>query len=124
MQRSDTAELHSFVKAGIAYMGIMAGFAVLGLAFYVIAARGEAVGSSLVPPEMYYASVAYYVMLAGASVFAVWLLKNGRRAGAYLAFAILGISLFEGSGFTVVYWFAIPNAAVGILLLKAIKTLR
>lgn len=123
MQHSDTTELHPFVKASIAYMGIMAGFAVLGLTFYVVAARGEAVGSSIVPPEMYYTSVAYYVMLAGASVFAVWLLKSGRRVGAYLAFAILGISLLEGSGFAVVYWFAIPNAAVGILLLKAYKTL-
>ena len=131
MQRSDTAELHPFVKAGIAYMGIMAGFAVLGLTFYVIAARGEAVGSSLVPPETYYTSIAYYIMLASASVFAVWLLKNGRRVGAYLAFAILSISVLApvrspalDNLFTIVYWFAIPNAAVGLLLLKAYKTLR
>ncbi len=131
MQRSDTAELHSFVKAAIAYMGIMAGLAVLGLTFYTIAARGEAVGSSIVPPEMYYTGIAYYVMLASASVFAVWLLKNGRRVGAYLVFAILAVSVFAPvrssaleNSFTIIYWFAIPNAAVGALLLKAIKTLR
>ena len=129
MQCSDTIELHLFVKAGMAYMGIMAGFAVLGLMFYVIAARGEAVGSSLVPPETYYTSIAYYVMLASTSVFAVWLLKNGKRAGAYLAFAILSISVLAPicgpalDGFTIIYWFAIPNAAVGLLLLKAYRTL-
>jgi hypothetical protein len=129
VQRSDTAELHPFVKAGIAYMGIMAGFAVLGLTFYVIVARGEAAGSSLIPPEAYYPTIAYYAALAGVSVLAVWLLKNGRRIGAYLAFAILAISVLapvqsSSGGFTIIYWFAIPNAAVGLLLLKAIKTLR
>lgn len=131
MQRSDTAELHSFVKASIAYMGIMAGFAVLGLVFYVIAAMGEAAESALIPPMMYYAAMSYYVALAGASVMTVWLLKNGRRVGAYIAFALLAVSLlapvdsqaFNGM-FTVIYWFAIPNAVVGALLLKAFRTLR
>jgi hypothetical protein len=130
VQRSDTSELHLFVKAGMAYMGIMAGFAVLGLTFYAIVARGEAMGSSSVPAEAYYATMLYYAALASASVLAIWLLKNGRRAGAYLVFAILSISVLapvRGSaldGFTIIYWFAIPNVAVSLLLLKAIRTLR
>jgi hypothetical protein len=103
-------------------MGIMAGFAVLGLTFYVIVVGGQAQVSALVT------SVSY-VALAAASITAVWLLKNGRRIGAYLAFAILSISVLapvqsSSGGFTIIYWFAIPNAAVGILLLKTIKTLR
>ncbi|WP_415280691.1 hypothetical protein [Candidatus Nitrososphaera sp. FF02] len=130
MQDSAT-ELHTFVKLAIAYIGIMTGFAVLGLVFYVIAARGEAAGSVPIAPMMYYAAVSYYVALAGASVMTVWLLKNGRRAGAYLTFALLTVSLLApvnspafGGMFTVIYWFAIPNAAVGLLLLKAARTLR
>ena len=130
MQRSDTAGLHPFVKAGIAYMGIMAGFAVLGLTFYVIAASVEAPGPLPPPPMMYYAAVSYYVAVVAMSVATVWLLKNGRRTGAYVAFATLAVSLLAPSnglafgGFTIIYWFAIPNAAVGLLLLKAYKTLR
>ncbi len=131
MQRNDAAELHPFVKLAIAYSGIMAGFAVLGLVFYVIAARGEATGSALVPPMTYYLAVSYYVALAGASIMTVWLLKNGRRAGAYLAFAILAVSVLApvlsqapDGAFSVIYWFAIPNAVVGAMLLKAFGTLR
>jgi hypothetical protein len=131
VQRSDAAELHPFVKLAIAYGGIIAGFAVLGLTFYVITAQGEAAGSTLVPPMTYYLAVSYYVALAGASIMTVWLLKNGRRAGAFLAFAILFISVLApvrsqtpDGAFSVIYWFAIPNAAVGALLLKAFGTLR
>ncbi|HEY7507624.1 MAG TPA: hypothetical protein VH677_00720, partial [Nitrososphaera sp.] len=81
MQHSNTStELHPFVKLTIAYAGIMAGFAVLGLAFYVTASTAGSVGA---PRVMQFPAVSYYVALAGMSVVALWLLKNGRRAGAY-----------------------------------------
>jgi hypothetical protein len=128
LQHSNTStELHPFVKLTIAYAGIMAGFAVLGLAFYVTASTAGSVGA---PRVMQFPAVSYYVALAGMSVVALWLLKNGRRAGAYVAFAALAISVFAPisgpayDSFTIVYWFAIPNAAVGVLLLKAFRTLR
>lgn len=124
MQRSDAAELHSFVKAGIAYMGIMAGLAVLGLAFYAIASAVEAPGHVPVPQAEYYLTVLYYVLLAGVSIGAVWLLAKGSRAGAYTAFASLAISVLAPVNSQSAYWIAIPNVAVGLLLLKAFKTLR
>ncbi|HEX9677508.1 hypothetical protein [Nitrososphaera sp.] len=53
------------------------------------------------------------------------------RMGAYLAFAALAISILApvdnqtpNVSFNIIYWFMIPNAVVGILLLKAVKTLR
>lgn len=124
MQRSDTTELHSFVKLAIAYMGIMAGLAVLGLAFYAIASTGEAPGSVPVPQAEYYLTISYYVMLVGASLGALALLAKGVRTGAYLAFASLAISVLAPIDGQSANWIAIPNVVVGLLLLKAIKTLR
>lgn len=133
MQNSNTvtAELHPFAKAAIAYMGIMAGLAVLGLVFYAIASTGEAEDSVPVPPSAYYQTILYFVSLTGLSLGALMLLAKGIRVGAYLTFAALAISVLapidnqtQNAAFNIIYWFAIPNAAVGILLLKAIRTLR
>lgn len=124
-------ELHPFAKMSIAYMGIMAGLAVLGLTFYATASTGEAAGSIPVPPAVYYQSILYFVSLTGLSLGAVVLLAKGIRIGAYLTFAALAISVLApvasqtgNAAFNIIYWFTIPNAAVGILLLKAVKTLR
>lgn len=127
---SALAELHPFVKAAIAYVGIMAGLAVLGLIFYAIASTGEAAGSVPVPQAAYYQTILYFVSLTGLSLGAVVLLAKGMRMGAYLAFAVLAASILApvsnqtpNTAFNIVYWFAIPNAVVGLLLLKAVKTL-
>lgn len=127
---SDKPELHSFVKLAIAYLGIMAGFALLGLTFYVVAARGEATGGALEPVSVYYANVGNYLILLVLSILALGLLVKRKRAGAYVAFAALVLSIFAPSlfvtaqsAFGVIWWFAIPNTVVGILLLKSMKTL-
>lgn len=127
---SDTPELHSFVKLAIAYLGIMAGFAILGLTFYVVAARGEASGGALEPASVYYANVSSYIILFVLSLLAPGLLIKRKLAGAYVAFAALVLSIFAPSllltgqsAYGVIWWFAIPNSVVGILLLKSIKTL-
>jgi hypothetical protein len=127
---SAVTELHPFTKAAMAYIGIMAGLALLGLVFYAVASTGEAEGSVPVPPAAYYQTILYLVSLTGLSLGALALLAKGMRAGAYVAFAALAISVLApagnqtlGNAFNIIYWFAIPNAAVGILLLKAIKTL-
>lgn len=127
---SDKHELHSFVKLAIAYLGIMAGFAILGLIFYVVAARGEATGGALEPASVYYANVGNYIILFVLSLLALGLLVKRKRAGAYVAFATFVLSVFapsllltSQSAYGVIWWFAIPNTVVGILLLKAMKTL-
>lgn len=127
-----STQLHPFVKLAIAYVGIVAGLAVIGLVFYVVASQGEAAGSRPAVPQAYYVTVAYYVSLAAASAAAVLLMaKRSRRTGAYLAFAALASSILAphssqtaGTPFQVAYWFMIPNAVVGILLMKAVRTLR
>lgn len=126
----DKPELHSFVKLAIAYLGVMAGFAILGLAFYVIAASGEAQGSGPEPVSVYYPNVGNYIILFALSLAAIGLLVKRKRAGAYVAFAALFLSLFAPSllltaqsAFGVIWWFAIPNTVVGVLLLKSMKTL-
>ena len=127
---SDRPELHSFVKLAIAYLGIMAGFAILGLIFYVVAARGEATSGALEPATVYYANVGNYIILFVLSLLALSLLVKRKRAGAYVAFATFVLSVFapsllltSQSAYGVIWWFAIPNTVVGILLLKAMKTL-
>lgn len=127
---SDKPELHSFVKLAIAYLGIMAGFAILGLIFYVAAARSESIGDALEPVGVYYANVSNYVILFALSLLALGLLVKRKRAGAYVAFAAFVLSIFAPSlfltaqsAFGVIWWFAIPNTVVGILLLKSMKTL-
>lgn len=127
---SDKPELHSFVKLAIAYVGIMAGMASIGLTFYIIAATGEATGSGLVPAGQYYADLVSYALLIFFCLAGLALLVERRRLGAYLVFAALVLSILAPSilisgqaAYNVVWWFAIPNAIVGILLLKSMKTL-
>lgn len=128
---SDTSELHSFVKLAIAYLGIMAGLAVLGLGFYVSAARVESAGDAPIVSDRYYAVIAFYVVLIAITLAGLGRLVRRRRDGAYLAFAALAISMLAPSPnqvlqapYTIVWWFAIPNVVVGILLLKSLKTLK
>lgn len=127
---SDSAELHSFVKLAIAYLGIMAGFAVLGLAFYIAAARVESAGDLPVPPDRYFAVVGFYALLVGISLAGLARLVRRKRDGAYLAFSALAISILAAgpnqliqSPYTIIWWLAIPNAVVGILLWRSINTL-
>jgi hypothetical protein len=127
---SDSAELHSFVKLAIAYLGIMAGLAVLGLGFYVAAARVESAGDLPVSADRYYAVIAFYVLLIAVSLAGLARMARRKRDGAYLAFAALVISLFAASPnqviqspYIIIWWLAIPNAVVGILLLKSLNTL-
>lgn len=127
---SDTPELHSFVKLAIAYLGIMAGFVVIGLGFYLIAAGGEATGSALEPANIYYTNIGSYVLLFILSLAGLALLVKRKRVGAYVAFSALVLSIFAPSllltgqsAYGVIWWFAIPNAVVGILLVKSLKTL-
>jgi len=104
---------------------------VLGLTFHTIASTGEALGSVPVPLAAYYQTILYYVTLTGFSLGALAFLAKDIRMGAYLAFAALAISILApvdnqtpNVSFNIIYWFMIPNAVVGILLLKAVKTLR
>lgn len=127
---SDCAELHSFVKLAIAYLGIIAGLAVLGLGFYVAAARVESVGDLAVQPERYYTVVTFYVVLVAISLAGLARLVRRKRDGAYLAFAALAISMLapapnqvNQAPYAIVWWLAIPNAVVGILLFRSLKTL-
>jgi hypothetical protein len=126
-------ELHSFVKLAIGYLGIMAGFAVLGLVFYEIGAReGPAILSAppFVPSDEYAISIAFFWTLIGLSLIGLFALVKNLRIGAYVAFIALVVSLFAPydkqtgtAPFTIIWWFAIPNAVVGILLLKEFSTL-
>jgi len=123
---SDSQELHSFVKLAIAYVGIMAGFATIGLTFYIIATNDDSM-----PTNQYYADVASFAGLIFLSLTGLALLVERKRLGAYFVFAALVISILAPSilvtsqaAYDVVWWFAIPNAIVGILLTKSLKTLR
>jgi hypothetical protein len=130
---STNGELHSFVKLAIGYLGIMAGFAALGLLFYEIAAREGPVilsASPFVPSDAYAISVAFFWTLIVILLIGLFALVRNLRIGAYFAFIALVLSIFApydkqtgAAPFAVIWWFAIPNAIVGILLLKAFKTL-
>jgi len=85
-------ELHSFVKLAIGYLGIMAGFAVLGLIFYETGAReGPAITS--VPPfypyDVYLISVVFFWTLIALSLVGLFALVKNLRIGAYFAFESL-----------------------------------
>ena len=127
---SDHGELHSFVKLSIAYIGIIAGLAAIGMVFYVVAARVEAAGRSLYPPQEYFGTVEFFSTLIVLPIIGIRLMLNHRRIGAYVAFGVLAVSVFApygplGSGFPLypVFWIVIPNSAVGVLLAMRMKTL-
>ena len=111
----------------------MAGFAVLGLIFYETGAReGPAITSvpPFYPSDVYLISIVFFWTLIALSLVGLFALVKNLRIGAYVAFIVLIFSLFapyeKQSGaapFTMIWWFAIPNAIVGILLLRAFKTL-
>lgn len=132
-QPDNNKELHSFVKLAIGYLGIMAGFATLGLVFYEIGAReGPAILSAppFVPSDVYAISIAFFWTLIALSLIGLLALVKNLRIGAYIAFIALVVSLFAPydkqtgtAPFTIIWWFAIPNAIVGMLLLKAFSTL-
>jgi hypothetical protein len=111
----------------------MAGLAVLGLAFYTITMR-EGMTIMSTPPfahsDVYIITTAFFwTLIALLSIGLFALLKN-LWIGAYFAFLALVASLFapydnqsETATLTVVWWLAIPNVMVGILLLKTFSTL-
>ncbi len=127
---SDSRELHSFVKLAIAYIGIMAGLAAIGLTFYIITDAGEAAKSNLLQAGQYPTDIGSYALLIITSLAGLALLAKNRRIGAYFVFAALVLSIAAPSifitgpaAYNVVWWFGIPNAIGGILLLKSFKTL-
>lgn len=111
----------------------MAGFAVLGWVFYEIGAReGPAIVSvpPFVPSDVRLISIAYFLTLTVLSLTGVFALAKNLRIGAYFAFVALLISVLAPydkmtgtAPFTIIWWFAIPNTVVGVLLLKAFGTL-
>lgn len=121
-------ELHSFVKLAIAYLGIMAGLAVLGVVFFAISSQGEAQGSVRPSAEAYNYTMGLYALMIGLSLGGLAALANHLRIGAYLAFLAL-IAWFlpyaaqSLDTLAAVSWMLIPNGVVGILLLKELKTL-
>jgi hypothetical protein len=121
-------ELPSFVKLAIAYLGIMAGMAAIGLVLYLIASRGEAPGSAPIPQQTLSITILFFTSLVVIPSISLRLLVKRRRVGGYLAFLALGISLFAPYSdpafhLTITYWLAIPNAIVGILVWKNLKEL-
>jgi hypothetical protein len=122
---TESEELHSFVKLAIAYLGIMAGFSVLGLWFYIAAGLDGPI-AIILRNEV----VTFYLLLFVLSIAALGRLSRRKRDGAYLTFASLALSLFAPSPseiirapYTMNWWLAIPNTVVGILLLKVLRTL-
>lgn len=122
---SGSEEIHSFVKLAIAYLGIMAGFSALGLWFYIASGLDGPI-SAIVQNEV----VAFYLVLFALSLAGLDRLSRNRQDGVYLAFASLVLSLFAPSPsqivrppYTMIWWLAIPNGVVGILLFRAMKTL-
>src|SRR5690606_31210762 len=89
LSQASDRELHSVVKLAITYLGIMAGFAVLGWVFYEIGAReGPAIVSTppFVPSDVYLISIAYFATLIILSLTGVVALAKNLRIGAYFAF--------------------------------------
>jgi hypothetical protein len=122
-------ELHSFVKLAIAYLGIMAGLAVLGVVFFTISSQGEAQGSVRPSAEAYNYTMGLYALMIGLSLGGLAALANHLRLGAYLAFLALVVWFMPYATESVealaaASWMVIPNGVVGILLLRALKTLR
>jgi hypothetical protein len=102
----------------------MSGLAALGLVFYVAASK-----FSFVAPG-YNTVVLFYMVLIAISLAGLARLVRRKRDGAYLAFASLVISMLAPdpiqvfrAPYTFIWWFAIPNTVVGILLLTQLKTL-
>ena len=117
-------ELHSFVKLAIAYLGIMAGLAVLGVVFFAASTQGS------VRPSVgaYNYTMGLYALMIGLSLGGLAALANHLRTGAYLAFLALIVWFMPYATqsldtLAAVSWMLIPNGVVGILLLKALKTL-
>jgi hypothetical protein len=122
-------ELTSFVKLAIAYLGIMAGIAAIAMTMYLVVYNDGAPGRAPIPEQILSITILFYVSLIAVSVASLKLLLGRKRVGAYLAFFALVLSLFapySDAAFrtTITYWLAIPNAIVGILLLKSLKELR
>lgn len=127
----DNSELPKFVKAGIAYLGIMAGLAILGLFFYVAASRGESTGSVLVESDAYATTIAFFTILVALSLIGLYGLVKRLRLGVYVALVALVLSMFAPSGgknlessFAITWWLGIPNTVVGILLIRSLGKLR
>ncbi|HKU50672.1 MAG TPA: hypothetical protein VJP79_12025 [Nitrososphaera sp.] len=127
---SDGEETHSFVKLAIAYLGLMAGLSILGLGFYVAAARVVSAGDPPAVAAIYNETMVFYLALFSISIAGLARLLKKKQDGAYFAFTSLILSLFAPSPsqimrapYTLIWWLAVPNTIVGILLLRAIKTL-
>lgn len=122
---NQSKELPSFVKLAMMYMGIMAGLAIIGLVLFLIASRGEALGSIPRTSESWSISVIILSSLVFIPLLSLALMTKRIKFGCYLAFVALVISLFAPSPGQIIAqpisfipWLAIPNTIVGILLLK------
>ena len=121
--------LHPFTKLSIAYIGILIGFVIMGIVFYAISSNDRILLYGPVQPTTYYITLTYFFFLLVISGVALWKLTRAKRIGVYFALASLVFSLLaptssqSGNPFQVVYWFAIPNSLIGILLLRSLKHL-
>lgn len=126
-------KIHLFVKVAMGYLATVIGLAILALVFYEFGSReGPAITSAppFLPSEVYAISITFFYTLIALSSIGLLALAKNLGIGAYLAFIVLVVSLFAPydkqagtAPFTIIWWFAIPNIVVGVLLLKAFKTL-
>jgi hypothetical protein len=80
------------------------------------------------PSDVYHISIAFFWALIVLSLIGAVALLRDLRIGACIAFLVLVISVLAPydkqsttAPFVVIWWFAIPNATAGILLLVALK---
>ena len=128
-----TLELAPLVKLVLTYMGIILSFAVLGLFFYLESLKYNTPYNPEYYADNYPVALSYFAALIIACGLSVVGLAKTRKLGGCSAFAGLIISVFApySGGISasslssiVIWWFAIPNAAVGILLLRSWNNLR
>jgi hypothetical protein len=119
------ASLDPYVKLAITYMGLMIAVVIISLVYYSV--NFIYLSKESASP----AATVYYIALIIAPGAAIAFLANRKKAGAYLVFAALAISLsifvtLPASAdlrWDVVATLLIPHSLVGILLLRALKTL-
>lgn len=129
MESADNAihetSLDPYVKLAITYMVLMIAIVVINLIYYSVnlVYLSQAQGSP--------AGTAYVIALLAVPGAAIAFLANRKKTGAYFAFAALAISLSvfitlpanAGIRWDVVVTLLIPHSIVGILLLRALRTL-
>lgn len=117
------AELHPFVKLAIAYLSIIAGLAAVGLYLYIVSSYAR--GLQTVQTGPFVITIIFYSSLLSLSIVSVYGIVNRKKYGEITAFIALGLSILSPAydqksvlmSFQIIFWFTIPNAVVGLLLL-------